>query len=89
MEYTKGEWKVFHYGDVGQKPSAISVITDDEKLLCKLGIQKEWEANAHLIAAAPELYEALKAAIRIIEVEHIVVPVKCIEALAKAEGKGG
>ena len=55
MNYTKGEWKkegnkikVFGRGTIAICPSP----TDDEGVL-------EFVANAHLIAAAPEMYEAL------------------------------
>jgi len=37
--------------------------------------------------ASSDMYEALKYAMRIIEVEHIVVPFKCQQAIAKAEGR--
>ncbi len=59
MEYTKGEWKQFHsrsqevwsYRD-GYRP----------KYVCTVEMNNdEFDANAHLIAAAPLMYEALKA----------------------------
>lgn len=58
--------------------------------LKEMGIDKElaeMRANANLICSAPDLYEALKDAMRIIEVEHIAVPFKCKQAIDKAEGK--
>ena len=34
--------------------------TSDENTIAIVGDQEEWKANAHLIAAAPDLLEALK-----------------------------
>ncbi len=47
------------------------------------------EANAHLIAAAPDMYEALKALVKYHEREGKAIPclVDATEALAKAEVK--
>jgi len=58
---TKGEWKVY------ESPFAPAVIIDRPRRLiatCHLEVGSEGmaeaTANAHLIAAAPDMYEALK-----------------------------
>jgi hypothetical protein len=33
---------------------------DNPKIVCELAVRSGMEANAHLIAAAPDMYEALK-----------------------------
>jgi len=54
---------------------------------------EKWDAMFNLIAAAPEMYEALKAARKFIEGQELpyaqYAPVldKCVDALAKAEGR--
>ncbi len=85
MNYTKGEWKVGHY----------IVYTDKSTLICNanIGIVSEGEktANAHLIAAAPKMYEALK---EIYETELNADVIRILQPwlerveriLAKAEG---
>lgn len=61
MKHTQGEWKVFS----GQYPlGTISINTDVKTRICTLKINeygnaKETKANAKLIAAAPDLLEAL------------------------------
>lgn len=35
---------------------------DNPKIVCELAVRSGMEANAHLIAAAPDMYEALRAA---------------------------
>ena len=89
MEYTKGEWKAvetepnnpdsweYHVTcDVGYKHTVCRDANVD---------------NAHLIAAAPDMYEACKQALRTFEA-HKIRPfdpryLKLSQALAKAEGK--
>jgi len=59
MNYTKGKWKVGHYIVYADTPSM-----EFPSLICNtdIGIVSESEktANAHLIASAPAMYEALK-----------------------------
>lgn len=60
-DYTKGEWKAsYHYpynvyATDGQRPPTVTPIAT-----MTAPDQVEREANAHLIASAPKLYEALK-----------------------------
>ena len=51
MEYTKGEYKISEY-DV--------IRVDFDSNNCAILCGENSEANAHLIAAAPDMYEALK-----------------------------
>ena len=65
MEYTKGEWE--YTEELG---ATLSMISGTEEVVCGLpnpipsdsydSELTRMRANAHLIAAAPELYEALK-----------------------------
>ena len=84
MNYTKGEWKkegnkvkVFGRGIIAICPSP----TDDYGVL-------EFVANAHLIAAAPEMYKALKRFEQIALHSGQFTPpdllIACGNALAKA-----
>jgi hypothetical protein len=84
-DYTKGEWKVQD-----------GHIESNGKWICQLWSKKEEdfensEANALLIAAAPDLYNALKG-IKELAKGYTEMPkdiiLKAIDkALAKAEGK--
>lgn len=92
MNYTKGEWKV----------------EDETVIVCGMRLiasttaggfnysayRKENEANAHLISAAPDMYEALKALDEYGNASHPYnLKLKKVafelldKALAKAEGK--
>ena len=61
MEYTKGDWKVGHYIVYADGPIPALICNTD------IGIVSEAEttANAHLIAGAPAMYEALKLGLSI------------------------
>ncbi len=81
MEYTKGEWKAkFNkgkgkyeiYADTG-KDTAYHIATINQ------------EANAHLISAAPLLYEALKDWIEYQDEWGNFVPPNARQALAKVD----
>jgi hypothetical protein len=102
MNYTKGKWK--YHEELGAKFSRISgeetVVCglpnpiptgDDEQDIKELN---EMRANANLIAAAPEMYEALKAAQLYIarielnknQLERTPLEKQIMQALTKAEG---
>ncbi len=95
MGYTKGEWKVEGKKILLWHPGW----SDDRKVIadCNQWDGKEAEANAHLIAAAPDMYEACKAARKWLALfgEHTPIAFggepeldgKLSKALAKAEGK--
>ena len=62
-EHTKGEWRIVH-GDIHEIPSA-----DRHSCIAEVSKTSFWpeaEANAHLIAAAPDLLAACKRAKQII-----------------------
>ena len=66
MKYTKGEWVVELFNkDRGEKGGYF--IGNGEVPIATMTSVPEVKANAHLIAAAPELYEACKALINHIE----------------------
>ena len=89
MEYTKGEWKV--EGD------CYIVAGEEHKhsLICDLATaNNDYEANAQLIASAPDLYRACKRAEQMLQYPQALSnEAKNYEledlrkALAKAEGK--
>ena len=61
-KWTKGPWEIRKYKDpYGSRVMAVEILTD-EIIVAKLGIEldDECKANAHLIAAAPDLYDALE-----------------------------
>ncbi|MFA5937395.1 MAG: hypothetical protein WC822_05995 [Candidatus Paceibacterota bacterium] len=65
MNYTKGEWEAY-FGHDGQFKGEPFIIAPRDNglpyvMVARLidGIVPELEANAYLIAAAPEMYEGL------------------------------
>ena len=105
MEYTNGEWKaeriptsVGHAWEI--KPIHACIYVDNQYIPNDLQNKGsiEAEANANLISAAPDMYEALKMLWKyatIHNVEGVIYPEgshqewinKANEALNKAEGK--
>ena len=98
MDYTKGEWiatkthnftgTLVSYIYCGQKNIAQTRLSDNE------ATPEENQANAHLIAAAPNMYEALKRFLSSSACTNNCDPsdMACDtnfarQALAKAEGK--
>ena len=66
-QFTKKPWhvKFHHVADM----TFVTVADESRKPICEVfshepNWEDEQEANAHLIAAAPELYEALKGAVQ-------------------------
>jgi hypothetical protein len=64
--WTKGPWEIRKYTGPYSDHSLSVEIATDEIVIAKLGVEidQECAANAHLIAAAPELYEALESLFR-------------------------
>lgn len=107
-EYTKGPWKVGYNDGSGKfgkyQGTYQSFVTVDNHLLATVWHHDDTDYpkdhpimiaqdNAHLIAAAPELYEALKAlfndvvSAEIYDLDEQALLVAASEALAKADGK--
>lgn len=82
--FTKGEWEVIGNFVAVQKEDGNSYE------ICKVSMHDpEWKSNAQLIAAAPDMYEALikaKAVIASLKEERATLEI-IQQALNKAEGK--
>ena len=101
MEYTKGEWKAYIFEDIQRadvvahgKPFAPPMVNFQGIIATIEGKDKSWverKSNAHLIAAAPYMHEALKLYQSHQEGTSGHYCYKCAnainKALAKAEGK--
>ena len=93
MSHTPGPWEIESSFDPGyksisaQKHTALAQVVwcmEDEDR------SPECEANAHLIAAAPELLEALEKVFTVMNDDMPVGLRKvCYEAIAKARGESG
>jgi len=99
MEYTKGEWKVTQIG----LDTLIQAFDKTGQLLSFKVASVNGEANARLIASAPDLYEACKVIVKWLDdIPGYVgrqikfseagetapqVYKQLIQAIAKAEGK--
>ena len=85
MSYTKGEWRVDRKHIYDESGRTLALLVD--------GGYEEMEANAHLIAAAPDLYEACNKAwsyfmFRPAKTQEMWDILHQLEgAIAKAEGK--
>lgn len=88
MNHTPGSWKVTKTTIKGEFCWDYKIRAMDESVVCTVG-PCEVEANAHLIAAAPEMLEALK---NIIVWDDGNLPGDLIDiakqAILKAEGRG-
>ncbi len=101
-KHTPGPWKVFICDDGGKWsgwPLAITAVNDEDKNIARPGgfypytwdaamSQREAVANARLIAAAPDMYDALKAIAadsRFISGEPLLLQTRA--AIAKAGGR--
>lgn len=100
-KHTPGPWELTFLSKAGkQNPTVYQIDGDLEKgglSVCRVFIGGaeangySSEANAHLIAAAPELLEALKGAVRAIEylsgtTKHSILYKAAQQAINKAEG---
>ena len=87
MDYTKGRWEV----ETGALTKLTYIIANGFHIATVLPVEseEEEEANAHLIAAAPDLYEALRSlasVCRDISYTHSEL-IRARQALAKAEAE--
>jgi hypothetical protein len=84
-KHTPGPWKAIKSADHGYAITKAELNIERELAFVMLN-----EANAHLIAAAPEMYEALKAimdCIPSIAQNNLPIWQRANAALAKAEGR--
>lgn len=97
MKHTKGPWKA-HFDGVGtpyyQYNQYVTAPNCGGELIAKVQNMDEAEANAHLIASAPDLLEALEVARGALDYAYFQKGVACFKELqfvesviAKAEGK--
>lgn len=113
VEHTPGPWEVF-IDDSGGKwsgwPLSIGAAYDDDKFVVRTGGQwpYEWDrktsqseavANAHLIAAAPDLLDAVKGMVSMYvelvesgdagfwDAEKVLEVIAARAAISKAEGR--
>lgn len=87
MKHTPGPWLYAGF-DFQRNAHRIATNSGDERITMKIEcthFYEEAKTNAHLIASAPDLYEALKATRA--QWIHSVNGDLCLAALAKAEGK--
>ena len=70
MEYTPGPWKygLEQYMTNPPKPTNYGVFGDKTKFICSIPLDAE--ANARLIAAAPELLEACKDYLSLLDSDY-------------------
>ena len=87
-DHTKGPWtiEVDGYGGVRVVATGVGSVAKMDGILSNIG------ANAHLIASAPELLEALTEALHALMAGgddfHPIVQSHCRRAIARASGKG-
>lgn len=92
MDYTKGPWKVIHefnvISDTGRIIAACGGHSDNHNVE---GTYNANIANTRLIAAAPDMYEALKDLLRhyrnYMNNSDQALINRCLDALRKAEGR--
>ena len=87
MKHTPGPWRIEDIEST-QPYTEYDVYADDHRVMHVHDIDDGAEANALLIAAAPDLYEACKRALVYIQSDPAVYPlISAIKnAIAKAEG---
>lgn len=95
-KFTPGPWKVIERGIVAVGRFVVAEVIPDPLQKENAAI-RELKANAHLIAAAPELYKALEGMVigsklRLMLSDKDILPESplgiAVAALAKARGEG-
>lgn len=87
-KHTAGEWRLMHIGP-SQMPNRLVGDGAYGFIECQGRTQEEAEANAHLIASAPELLEACQFVLQEWNEPEAVPEAldRLRKAIAKAEGK--
>lgn len=86
VRHTPGPWAKNRYGELcGSDHKRITLSDSGISLSCGVP-QPEYIANARLVAAAPDLLEALKAVVSVADRKTVEFD-KAHAAIAKAEGK--
>ena len=88
-KHTPGPWDI-HVGNLGAdargQQQMVMICSEDMRIATMFSVQDR-DANARLIAAAPELLEACKAAMRLDYFrEHSALALQVQAAIKKAEG---
>lgn len=92
-KFTKGEWELKPTGFHGEfnittqdrlDDSKTSILTIDTDYTGYIGVEQK--ANAHLIAAPPDMYEMLASLLRH-EIESVDTHNAVVDLLAKARGE--
>jgi hypothetical protein len=91
QKHTQGPWIAYLYGkdSYGRTIATVGVNDGDNRIceLCAVDLPVDSiEANAHLIAAAPDLLAALKTGVALLVGHGKPVDQAMLEAIAKAEG---
>ena len=96
-KHSSGTWHACKHGDYGDYDGECRVIVaDDLRIVVVLGYDnEETDANTNLIAAAPDLLEALEDILSVAEIHVMMSPDvpldgpigKARAAIAKARGK--
>ena len=93
-KFTPGPWDACERGDYADFDGDSNVILGNDTRIAVVQNSgtAEDDANAHLIAAAPEMYAALESAQKLIEaaqptLERVKVYKKVTASLAKARGE--
>lgn len=100
--WTPGPWRIFiddTGGETSGWPLSVGSVHDEDKSIVRPGghypyswdaamSKREAVANAHLISAAPDLYEALAELVSAVDGNYReLVTELCLPALAKARGE--
>lgn len=99
-KFTAGPWDIAAWNDDSEHQGQVSAVTqsDEERVICEFLKSESGEsqtANAHLIAAAPEMYAALEELLAwqngpplpTWEEKHNAAVSQAYAALAKARGE--
>ena len=80
-KFTKGKWKINEYCDVLAENNQLVALINEPRN------KKEAQANARLIAAAPEMYNWLKAFLQVSKDGTVINTRHIKELLARIDGE--